>query len=71
MEKKCPRKKLILISFGTRPEFIKVKPIIEKLEIPHKLLFTGQHEDLLKNIDLTNFCAFRGVLAVAPIRIRD
>jgi len=44
---------LILISFGTRPEFIKVKPIIEKLEIPHKLLFTGQHEDLLKNIDLT------------------
>ena len=38
---------MILISFGTRPEYIKIKPIIEQLNIPYKLAFTGQHEDLL------------------------
>ena len=43
---------MIMISFGTRPEYIKIKPLIEKFEgiIPFKLLFTGQHEDLLKGI---------------------
>ena len=44
---------MILISFGTRPEYIKIKPLISALEgkIPFKLLFTGQHTDLLSNID--------------------
>ena len=42
---------MILVSFGTRPEFIKIKPVIENLEIPYKLLFTGQHEDLLSNVE--------------------
>tara|TARA_B100001094_G_C18195434_1_gene810449 strand:+ start:7902 stop:8888 length:987 start_codon:yes stop_codon:yes gene_type:complete len=44
---------MILISFGTRPEFIKIKPLIEafKGKIPYKLLFTGQHVDLLSNIE--------------------
>lgn len=37
---------MILISYGTRPEWIKVKPIIDKLTVPYKVLFTGQHEDL-------------------------
>jgi UDP-N-acetylglucosamine 2-epimerase (non-hydrolysing) len=43
---------VILICFGTRPEYIKIKPIIEKIRgsIPYKLLFTGQHLDLLSNI---------------------
>ena len=41
--------KKILICFGTRPEYIKVKSIIEN--IPNiKTCFTGQHKDLLKNI---------------------
>lgn len=44
---------MILISFGTRPEFIKIKPLIEafKGKIPFKLLFTGQHVDLLSNVE--------------------
>ena len=43
------RNKKILICFGTRPEYIKVKSLIENL--PNiKTCFTGQHEDLLKNI---------------------
>ena len=44
---------MILISFGTRPEFIKIKPLIDSFrgKIPFKLLFTGQHVDLLSNID--------------------
>jgi UDP-N-acetylglucosamine 2-epimerase (non-hydrolysing) len=37
---------MILISYGTRPEWIKIKPIIDRFEkerIPFKILFTGQH----------------------------
>jgi len=41
-----------LICFGTRPELIKVFPIIDefkKNKIPFKTIFTGQHKDLIKN----------------------
>lgn len=43
---------MILVSFGTRPEWIKIKPVLDQMEgkIPFKLLFTGQHEDLLANV---------------------
>ena len=41
----------ILICFGTRPEYIKVKSLIDNL--PNiKTCFTGQHQDLLKNINV-------------------
>jgi len=46
---------MILITFGTRPEFIKVKPLIDILEennVKYKTLFTGQHIDLLKASDV-------------------
>lgn len=40
---------MILIAFGTRPEYIKVKSLIENM--PNvKTFFTGQHIDLLKGI---------------------
>lgn len=39
----------ILICFGTRPEWLKVKPLLNELP-NYKLLFTGQHVDLLKDI---------------------
>lgn len=41
------------IAFGTRPEWIKVKPVVEELRrrnIEFRLVFTGQHEDLLSEI---------------------
>lgn len=40
---------MILISFGTRPEWIKIKPLIEKIHnvIPYRLLCTGQHKELI------------------------
>lgn len=41
--------KRILICFGTRPEYIKVKSLIDNLS-DIKTCFTGQHKDLLKNI---------------------
>jgi|TARA_Y100000310_G_scaffold112746_1_gene111258 UDP-N-acetylglucosamine 2-epimerase (non-hydrolysing) len=43
---------MILISFGTRPEYIKIKPLLKvfKNHIPYKLLFTGQHVDLLSSL---------------------
>lgn len=46
---------MILICFGTRPEYIKVKPLIDKFKnrIPFKILFTGQHKDLIKNLEDT------------------
>jgi UDP-N-acetylglucosamine 2-epimerase len=40
---------MILLTYGTRPEFIKIKPIIsefKRLGIPFKTLFTGQHKDI-------------------------
>jgi len=41
----------ILLCFGTRPEWLKIKPIIDLLnKTEYQLLFTGQHPDLLKDI---------------------
>lgn len=40
---------MILLCFGTRPEWLKIKPLIKKLR-NYKLLFTGQHTDLLNDI---------------------
>ena len=46
---------MILICYGTRPEWIKVKPLIGLLKsnnIKFKTLFTGQHKDIVdKNAD--------------------
>ena len=42
---------MFLICFGTRPEIIKMYPLIEEFKknsIPFKTLFTGQHKDLSK-----------------------
>lgn len=44
---------MILLCFGTRPEWLKIKPLITILDkASYKLLFTGQHVDLLKDIDV-------------------
>jgi UDP-N-acetylglucosamine 2-epimerase (non-hydrolysing) len=57
---------MILICFGTRPEYIKLKPLMDKLDqlskgntMSYKTLFTGQHKDLVKhkanyNIEIKN-----------------
>ena len=39
---------MILLCYGTRPEWIKIKPLISafKDKIPFKVLFTGQHEHI-------------------------
>lgn len=40
----------VLLVYGTRPEFIKIKPLIQEMEIRgmmFKTLFTGQHKDLI------------------------
>ena len=40
---------MIVIAFGTRPEWIKIKPVVDAIDgkIPFKLLFTGQHTSLI------------------------
>ena len=43
----------ILISYGTRPEIIKLSPIIRELRkvgIPFKTVFTGQHKELYDDV---------------------
>ena len=40
---------MILICFGTRPEWLKIKPLLNKVN--HKLLFTGQHIDLVNEVN--------------------
>ena len=40
---------MILITYGTRPEYIKVKPLIDEMtksNMTFKTLFTGQHKDI-------------------------
>jgi UDP-N-acetylglucosamine 2-epimerase len=40
---------MILICYGTRPEWIKIKPLLSEFKeskIPYKVLFTGQHKDI-------------------------
>ena len=42
----------ILICYGTRPEWLKIKPLLEQLKInkiKFKTLFTGQHVDMVEN----------------------
>ena len=43
--------KMILLCFGTRPEWLKIKPLTKVLK-DYKLLFTGQHTDLLHDIEV-------------------
>jgi len=40
---------MLLIAYGTRPEWIKIKPVIDAIEgvMPYKILFTGQHTSLI------------------------
>ena len=52
---------MFLICFGTRPEYIKVKSLIDNLKNV-KTCFTGQHPDLLKNINadfILHFFSFK------------
>lgn len=43
--------KPLLICFGTRPEWLKIKPLLDILDkSKYVLLFTGQHLDLLKDV---------------------
>lgn len=45
--------KPLLLCFGTRPEWLKIKPLIKLMDrSEYKLLFTGQHPDLLKDIEV-------------------
>jgi UDP-N-acetylglucosamine 2-epimerase (non-hydrolysing) len=40
---------MILLTYGTRPEYIKIKPLIKEFKnsnLPFKILFTGQHKDI-------------------------
>ena len=47
------KNKPILLCFGTRPEWLKIKPLIKIMDrSEYKLLFTGQHTDLLKDIEV-------------------
>lgn len=44
---------MILICFGTRPEWLKIKPLLKYLK-NYTIFFTGQHDDLLK-IELNDY----------------
>lgn len=48
---------MLLISYGTRPEYIKLKSVFNELkeEIPFRSLYTGQHVDLVKTAHKADF----------------
>ncbi|MEO7175299.1 MAG: UDP-N-acetylglucosamine 2-epimerase (non-hydrolyzing), partial [Saprospiraceae bacterium] len=44
---------MILVCFGTRPEIVKVAPVIQEMQrrkLPFKLVFTGQHRELYEDV---------------------
>lgn len=45
---------MILFVFGTRPEYIKVKPLIDNYRGKYKVLFTGQHKNIVPK-DLVDY----------------
>jgi len=52
---------MILIGYGTRPEWLKLKSVVDELtdrDIPHEVVFTGQHQDLVSEgrKDITIHC---------------
>jgi UDP-N-acetylglucosamine 2-epimerase (non-hydrolysing) len=53
---------VLLITFGTRPEYLKLKPLIDIMEgkISYKVLFTGQHKDLIQLENCTTMNIFDG-----------
>ncbi len=56
---------MLLVAFGTRPEFIKIKPVLNKLnKNEYKVLFTGQHQDLLREILLKEKFRKRKILKI-------
>ena len=43
----------IFLAYGTRPEIIKLSPVIQELRnrnIPYKTVFTGQHRELYEDV---------------------
>lgn len=43
----------LLLCFGTRPEWLKIKPLIAVMpKEKYSILFTGQHTDLIKNVNI-------------------
>lgn len=43
---------MILFCIGTRPEYIKIKPLLDKIsKDKYKTVFTGQHVNLLSNVE--------------------
>tara|TARA_R100001509_G_scaffold94928_1_gene55043 strand:+ start:6715 stop:7722 length:1008 start_codon:yes stop_codon:yes gene_type:complete len=43
----------LLLCFGTRPEWLKIKPLISVLpRKKYSILFTGQHIDLIENVEI-------------------
>ena len=51
---------MIGIAFGTRPEWIKIKPVCQELNrrsVPFAVIFTGQHKDLVTEDNLSQLGA--------------
>jgi UDP-N-acetylglucosamine 2-epimerase (non-hydrolysing) len=54
---------MILLTYGTRPEYIKIKPLMDEMTrrgVEYKTLFTGQHKDIVPkdatyNLEMVNY----------------
>jgi len=59
---------MILVIYGTRPEYIKIRPLLKQFReesILYKTLFTGQHKDLL-DAELTEIDKADYVIDISP-----
>jgi UDP-N-acetylglucosamine 2-epimerase (non-hydrolysing) len=56
---------MLCIAFGTRPEWIKIKPVLKELKKRNEkfvLVFTGQHKDLVSVEEVMSYGATRFVI---------
>ena len=56
---------MFLVGFGTRPEYIKIKPLLKEFDrrgIFYKTVYAGQHTDLLGNIDCDFEYTIEGIM---------
>ena len=56
---------MILLCYGTRPEWIKIKPLVKafKGKVRYRIIFTGQHPELFKQLET------RGITCV-PVQMK-
>lgn len=62
---------LLFICYGTRPEYIKVLPVIQQYKYPKRVCYTGQHTTLLDGEDIISDVSLGAIPETSGNRLND